>query len=139
MQDHEQALVELCLNGEAGLGMDDEMDRCVDAFLKSTYRDDFDPTTKVDVMIDDEGCSVVEGAEVDNTDCLVDDLYSMWAKDLPSPQQQRSPQEPNGGEDSGADDSKTKKKAVKPWSSRSSPSGTFVRDPATGKLKNLDA
>ena len=31
------------------------------------------------------------------------------------------------------------KAASRPWSSRSSPSGTWVRDPATGVMRNIDA
>ena len=42
-----------------------------------------------------------------------------------------------------ADDNATEEQPVKkkpaPWSSRSSPSGTFVRDPKTGEMRNIDA
>jgi len=42
--------------------------------------------------------------------------------------------------DVGSDDTvEVKKKKPAPWSSRSSGSGTYVRNPATGKLENIDA
>jgi hypothetical protein len=40
-------------------------------------------------------------------------------------------------EDEDAEEPKSKKPL--PWRSRSSPSGTYVRDPATGEMKNIDA
>jgi hypothetical protein len=36
------------------------------------------------------------------------------------------------------EDEKPKKKKVAPWASRSSGSGTYVRDPKTGKMVNID-
>ena len=36
-------------------------------------------------------------------------------------------------------DASTSSSKPKPWSSRSSPSGTFVRDPVTGEMRNIDA
>jgi hypothetical protein len=152
MQRHEEALVELCRRGEAGLGADDDdADRCVDAFLRSTYRDDdfLGPARRAGFVVSGDGAgsdgdfdgafpngsgvdSASESAE-EEADCLVDSLYSMWAGDLPQRPSGASPATAGGG-----DGGSSPKKAVKPWSSRSSPSGTFVRDPATGKLRNLD-
>ena len=60
---------------------------------------------------------------------LVDNLQNIWASDLPMPKTT------SGISDNPQDASVQK---VKPWSSRSSPSGTFVRDPVTGEMRNID-
>jgi hypothetical protein len=128
LEDHEHALVELCRNPDGGLGASEEqMEQCVNAFVQSTY-DDFDDASapvSVECLVD---------GDPDSADCLLDSMYSMWAEEgvpaVPAPSIPIPDDE--------ASSSRTKAK-VKPWSSRSSPSGTYVRDPATGKLKNLDA
>ena len=53
-------------------------------------------------------------------------MDQLWPSDVVSLQQKE-----------GEDDTKEIKKPA-PWSSRSSPSGTFVRDPKTGKMVNID-
>ena len=118
MDDHEEAVVELCSNPDK---MDSEVDECVTDFLRAGYytEDDADSET------DDSTAS-----KDDDDDNLLDNMFNMWAEDLPPPST------PTDATD--ADDSSQKAKA-KPWSSRSSPSGTFVRDPRTGKMKNIDA
>jgi hypothetical protein len=130
LQDHEAALVELCRNPDGGLGATEEqMEQCVSAFVQSTY-DDFDDATSpvtVECPTDDD-----DDPNHSSADCLLDSMYSMWAEEGVSAAPAPSSPPP--------DDASSRAKAkVKPWSSRSSPSGTYVRDPATGKLKNLDA
>jgi hypothetical protein len=129
LEDHEHALVELCRNPDGGLGATEEqMEQCVNAFVQSTY-DDFDDATSQQVTVE---CLVDGDEDPTSADCLLDSMYSMWAEDgVPSVP---LPSIPTPDDEA----SRTKAK-VKPWSSRSSPSGTYVRDPATGKLKNLDA
>jgi hypothetical protein len=131
LEDHEHALVELCRNPDGGLGASEEqMEQCVNAFVQSTYDDFDDASAPVSVE-----CQVVDGDEDPlSADCLLDSMYSMWAEDG-VPAAALAPSHPTPDDSSS---SRTKAK-VKPWSSRSSPSGTYVRDPATGKLKNLDA
>ena len=72
-----------------------------------------------------------EACGEDEAECLIDQLYSSWDEDMP------------GGGEKAAEESPAeegaKKKKPPPWSSRSSPSGTFVRNPKTGKMENIDA
>jgi hypothetical protein len=112
--DHERALVDLCTNPGAS---DQETEQCVIDFLVGGYAIADDDT-------EDNGC------DDDDEGCLVDSLYNMWAEDL-APSNDAAPA-------STVDPSPPEPK-VKPWSSRVSPSGTFVLDPATGKYKNIDA
>jgi len=120
MDEHDRVLVELCSQPGA---TDEDVEQCVIDFLRDSYAD-----TEDGVETDDaEECSPFDG----DTDCAVDSLYNMWAEELPeSPAALK-----NAAED---DATENKAEKAKPWSSRSSPSGTFVRDPATGKMRNLD-
>ena len=122
LDDHERALVELCsdpnLDGT-------ETEECVLDYLKGGYDYSQSVSTKSE--------AVVNGADETNVleeDDLVNNMYSMWAEDLPksAPAAPATPSEKEPIKDK-----------PKPWSSRSSPSGTFVRDPATGKMRNIDA
>jgi hypothetical protein len=111
---HEAALVYLCSSPG---GSDKEVEGCIVDFIKEGY----DLGSNYDEDVDMEDC----GDE--DTDCLIDNMYNLWAEDLPPPTT------PIGSE--GEEESAEK---IKPWSSRSSPSGTYVRDPATGEMKNID-
>ena len=120
--DHEKAVIELCSNDSS----DKEVEQCVIDYLsmdniEQAARNAPSKGTKGD----DEECDI----EDDDADCMVGDLLNMWAEDLPPI--------PPPSNDLGATEAPTEK--VKPWSSRSSPSGTFVRDPVTGEMKNIDA
>lgn len=110
LDNHERALVELCSSPDIE---DSKVEECLLDFLKNDT--DFDG---IDSMTQEE----------DNGQ--LDTLYSMWAEDLPE-----RPKIDSGVELDGLTE---KNEKPKPWSSRSSPSGTWVRDPSTGKLKNLD-
>lgn len=113
-EEHERVLVELCSAPGAD---EDEVEQCLTDFIRDTYDSD-------QVADDAAGECVNE----DDAECLVDNIYSMWAEDMPEQPKEVKPVETN---------SEAKQKA-KPWSSRSSPSGTFVRDPTTGKMRNID-
>jgi hypothetical protein len=109
----------LCSNAN-----DAEMDQCVLDFLKSGYNDaQGEPENASDeVCINDDG--------EDESECLVNNLYNMWADDLPTSSSTAAAR---------AEPDLLPKANIRPWSSRSSPSGTFVRDPVTGKMRNIDA
>jgi hypothetical protein len=108
---HEAVLVDLCSSPEYS---DAETENCVIDFLKGGY----------DAPIDDDGESDV--CDDEDTECLVANMYSMWDEDMPAAQPSKPVTEPE-----------EEKQPVKPWSSRSSGSGTYVRDPATGEMKNI--
>ena len=119
MLDHEEAVVDLCSNpGKA----DSEVDECVTDFLRAGYY------TEGQDAVPEEDTKDAPGE--DDNDDLLDNMFNMWAEDLPAPP-------PLSTDDLG--DSKDEQSKPKPWSSRSSPSGTFVRDPRTGKMTNIDA
>jgi hypothetical protein len=119
LNDHEQALIELCSQVSSN---DAQTDECVLEFVKGGYSDDnSDMNTMGKEFCDD-----------DDTDCMLDSMFTMWEQldsldDLPTPDEKQI-------ESSSASSNNSK---VKPWSSRSSPSGTYVRDPATGEMKNI--
>lgn len=123
MADHEEALAELCADPDKS---DEEAELCVTEFLTAGY--DFDDDTGKSGNIGEEEGDV---DLLDPSETMVADLQSIWAEDwLPDPVE-------SDEKDDVVDTSSVDK--PKPWSSRSSPSGTFVRDPRTGEMRNIDA
>lgn len=108
---HELALVELCIIGD-----DAETADCIDKIYANE-----------EFIAGDGGMTACE--EDDETECLLDSMWDTWSDGLT---------EMNGEEEEIKEDVVEKKKKVAPWSSRSSPSGTYVRDPKTGKMVNID-
>ena len=115
---HEAFVVDLCQSPGAS---DKQVQDCLVDFLTAGYDD---PITYENV--DDKECNL----EDDDADCLLNSMMDMWAEELPMP--------PITTGITDTDESISSSKP-KPWSSRSSPSGTFVRDPVTGEMRNIDA
>lgn len=113
MQRHELALVELCIIGD-----DAATAECITSIYEA---DDYD--------LADDGDMAMQCEEDDGTECMLDSLWNTWSDDLPSVANSETEEEEVKIE---------KKKKVAPWSSRSSGSGTYVRDPKTGKMVNID-
>lgn len=110
---HEASIVDLCLiNGSS----DSDVENCVVDYLAMGYDD------SVFEQSDEEMCNE------EDDECLINDMMNMWAEDLPAQPLTGITDKPE----------KETMKKVKPWSSRSSPSGTFVRDPVTGQMRNID-
>ena len=122
LEKHEEFLVELCSsNGPS----DKEVEGNIQKYLSEGYYDVECPTDiGTDDDEDDEDDIVADGG-----DDLVGDMYNLWAEELPPPP-------PIDGNNEQPRETAEK---IKPWSSRSSPSGTFVRDPVTGEMKNIDS
>jgi hypothetical protein len=115
LERHETAVVDLCQQS----GTDDkEVENCVVDYLTGGYEDIEDDINN------DESCN----EEDPDAECLLDNMMNMWADELPP--------ETSGILD---DEPEPEKEKVKPWSSRVSGSGTYVRDPATGEMRNIDA
>ena len=114
---HEAFVVDLCQSPGVS---DKQVEECVVKFLSSGYETGAD--------IDDEE-EISEGN--DDSDAFIDDMMQTWADELPLPPTT------SGITDGSNGDMKSSK--PKPWSSRSSPSGTYVRDPVTGEMRNIDA
>jgi hypothetical protein len=117
MEKHESALVDIC----ASIGKDEkEIEECVVTFLSSAFAED-------EKDFDD----IRDDAPV--TDAILDEAFqTLWGNEF---------MEMNSAPVSNT--LPTKEAPVQsskplPWRSRSSPSGTFVRDPKTGKLRNID-
>jgi len=139
---HEAALAELCANPASD--DDDATEQCMLEYLQSGYyneqQEDEDAAAAAaaaaalslqqqdDDDNDDEICNPDE-----DEDCVLDDLHNLWAEDLPEPVKS-VPSDSSFQDD---DDSNNNNPAVKPWSSRASPSGTWVRDPTTGEMRNI--
>lgn len=125
LERHETAIVDLCNVSGAN---DKEMENCVVDFLSGGY----------DVGIDDDNASTIDDTKSDegnnvsdeDADGMIDDIMNLWADELPLPPTTSGITDQVNGYNSG--------KKPKPWSTRSSPSGTFVRDPKTGKMRNID-
>jgi hypothetical protein len=103
---------------------DKEVQDCVVDFLAGGY--DYDDAAVVENKndVDETECKEDEDAE-----CLIDGMMNLWADELPPPSTTTGI----------TADTVQKTSKPKPWSSRSSPSGTWVRDPKTGKMRNIDA
>lgn len=108
---HESALVDLCTLPEK----DVDLENCI------TSLNSYDMGFEEDAPTVDCGD---DGAE-----CMIDQLYSGWGEEMGL----------DVAKDDEAEEEETKADKPAPWSSRSSPSGTFVRDPKTGKMVNIDA
>ena len=135
LEQHEQALVSLCSDGVIS-GVTTEIENCMLEYLQQAYVDDDDTTsTKNNVMDQDEElCNPNE-----DDDCVLDNVFELWNQDLDVIDPKAKTVGTQEGDDAMDNDAAATKPKVKPWSSRSSPSGTFVRDPVTGKMTNLDA
>ena len=113
-QKSELALVELCIVGDDAATAD-----CIDKiYADDDFIDGYDDNMA--------GCD-----EDDDAECMLDAMWDTWSEGVPSPIDSEE-------EVMKEEDDKPKKKKVAPWSSRSSPSGTYVRDPKTGKMVNID-
>lgn len=121
LERHESTIVDLC----SVAGTDDkEVLECVVDFLAGGYDYDYDAVEDDNDGGDETECDYDEDAEF-----LIDGMMNLWADELPPP-----------STTTGITEQSVKKTAKpKPWSSRSSPSGTWVRDPKTGKMRNIDA
>lgn len=118
MSRHESYLVTLCtLPG----GTDDNLDECLNSIM-GEVNNEIEDNNSIGMDCDEEG------------ECMLDTMFEAWGGELL--------------EDVGSDPSKTpetemeieaqkKKNNARPWASRSSPSGTYVRDVATGKMRNV--
>jgi hypothetical protein len=115
MMKHESALVDLCTVPV----VDKDIEKCIELL----YKADYEMKEDVSISSDNGDCGDDGDAE-----CMLDQLFDMWGED--------------NGLDKTIENAPLKvdenKKKPAPWSSRSSPSGTFVRDPTTGKLVNID-
>lgn len=128
MEEHENKLVDLC----STLDVDDKAledsianyisasDDSMRAVIRSNNNNNM-------IDADDDN----DGDDDDVTsDNMLDEMYNLWQEELPETFQPKEEEE---------EEEAPKKSKPRPWSSRSSPSGTFVRDPRTGKMRNIDA
>jgi hypothetical protein len=118
MEAHENALVELCMTPGAN---DDQVEECLTTIMAGAYLDDDADTSKDD-------SEVIMGCD-NEEECLLDSLYQMWEEDMPAPVKNSNDME--------FDNESGQQETIAPWSSRSSPSGTYQRDPATGEMKRM--
>jgi hypothetical protein len=145
LHDHEVALTELCANPDT---TSTETDQCLIDYIQGgyatldnnnlgDYQDDTDTDANSNTAANGRRSNIIDDTSLGNVDgeCLLNDLHSLWASDaviVPTTTTATATSLTT-------DVSNPKADTVKPWSSRASPSGTFVRDPTTGKMTNLDA
>merc|ERR1719223_1709169 len=121
MERHEAALMKLCeIDSTAE---DKQFDGYITSFLKGGM-DDFDATDTTN-LADDETTQTASRCDVEDEECIMNVMCDLWGEEC----------EVLGTNHITA---KEKEEAEKPakssYFSRSSPSGTFIRDPKTGKL-----
>ena len=110
MERHELALVELCIIGD-----DETTAECISAIY-----------AEEEINIESEMAACDKD---DDTECMLDSMWGVFTEGLPTAINE---------EDIVDDEVKEVKKKVAPWSSRSSGSGTYVRNLKTGKMENID-
>ena len=111
---HELALVELCIIGD-----DAEIADCITSIYSGDYNDVDMNNNEMTVCDEDDG-----------SECMIDSIWKTWTEGMP---------ESDEREDADViEEEKIEKKKIDPWSRRSSPSGTYVRDPTTGQMVNID-
>ena len=130
LERHESTIVELCSVAGAS---DKEVQECVVDFLAGgyDYKDD-------DIEDSDQDTDVCLSDDDEDAECLIDGMMNLWAYEFEAP----SSASTTAGATTATEITEQpveKASKPKPWSSRSSPSGTWVRDPETGKMRNLDA
>lgn len=117
---HESAIVDLCNMSGAS---DKEVENCVVDFLSGGYDIEDEATNEDKEFLAEQFSS---------DDDLIDRVMNLWADEVPPPPTTSGITDPVNG-------SNIAKKRPKPWSSRSSGSGTWVRDPKTGVMRNIDS
>mmetsp|Transcript_20666 Transcript_20666/g.31073 ORF Transcript_20666/g.31073 Transcript_20666/m.31073 type:complete len:270 (-) Transcript_20666:354-1163(-) len=124
VSDHESALVDICTS----IGQNEqEIEECVVDYLTTTYEEEMklaSETLKKESNLEDK--------EYDEDKLLNNILENMWGDEL----EEMLPTNTTDISEDVAEKESPKK--VAPWRSRSSPSGTFVRDPSTGQMINID-
>jgi hypothetical protein len=118
MEQHDSALVDIC----ASIGKDEkEIEECVVSFLSSAFAEDQEDFNDI-------------GENAPDTDSILDDAFqTLWGSES-----MELNAAPVSDTNSPSKEISAKSSKPLPWRSRSSPSGTFVRDPKTGKLRNID-
>lgn len=114
MAEHETTLVEQCMLEDEGKA--ENIEKCIEALYEADYKID----DKEEVIACDDS----------DIECMLDQMYNIWDevnKNGEYTEKEESEEKTN-----------KKKQKPAPWSSRSSPSGTFIRDPKTGKMRNID-
>ena len=118
MAKHQSALVDLCVIPEGQLyGRDSTIETCIETMYKASYEID-----------DMEG--VDNGCDDDDMECMLDTITDLWSEDY------GLEEEEDGSKEDGKVKGGEEVKKPAPWSSRSSPSGTYVR--VNGTMVNID-
>jgi len=112
--DHDTALVDMCILPEK----DTDIENCIEALYKADY----------DIK-ESMGGDADSNCDDGDTDCMLDTMFNSWGEEMGL---SKSEQQEEGIVEA------VKDSKPAPWSSRSSPSGTYVRDPKTGKMVNID-
>jgi hypothetical protein len=124
LQQHEDALMEICMSDSAD---DKSWESCVITSVHS-----YDENQ----VFEDEKMTLLCAESEDETGCL---LTAIWGEESLVSVEEPS----NSGEDEkfSSEEQQSPKKSpmeVAPWSSRSSPSGTYAHNPKTSKIERID-
>ena len=125
LERHETAIVDMCNMSGAS---EKEVENCVVDFLSGGY--DLSDDDEENDNADSTTLSTEDDDET-SEDSLIDDMMNLWAGEVPLPPTTSGITDQVNGD--------TSSKKPKPWSSRASGSGTWVRDPKTGQMRNIDS
>jgi len=117
-QHHEQTLMELCMIP------DEEEEKSDNNYLNDCLNVINTENEEYDDEEDGEGGGDCEDGDMN---CMLDTMFDVWNDEF----------EGNKKVEEEVVEEEEVKKPERPWASRSSPSGTYVRDPVTRKLKNI--
>jgi len=120
LSDHETALVDLCAIPDID---DKKMNECIDTIMTEDW-------TYLGEPLVEEGDDEPEASIDKETEDLMDSVEGLWKHEIPDPPKRNKKK---------LEEKERPKEQPQPWNRRSSPSGTYVRDPKTGIMKNIDA
>ena len=125
---HESALMKLC--EEDQVANEKILSNTINSFFSQDYFDE-----EIENKVNE--CSV----ETDESDCMIDAMCALWGEEcevnIPANTESNSETSQKKAVDIDVEEAPKKKQSS--YFSRSSPSGTYIRDPATGKMENVDA
>jgi len=119
---HEQSLFDLCVIPDEEDERDNNkyLNNCLNVIHTKEYTDDKN---------DEDDDVATANCDDGDMECMLDAMFDVWNDEF------------EGNKKKDDDDEKEKEEEVKkperPWASRSSPSGTYVRNPVTRKLENI--
>lgn len=119
---HEESLFDLCVIPDEDVEKNEinYLNDCLNVINRNEYSDD------IEIQGD---TTVVSECGDGDMECMLDAMFDVWNDEYEGNKKK--------DDDDDSDKEEKVKKDERPWASRSSPSGTYVRNPITRKLENI--